>query len=390
MTSDTPDPSVPPQPQAATPAPEATPGSAAPQIPQLAQPQDQPQWAWARPAPQIRWVETAPLEYHHLLRGVARYRWWKPLLVLILGVIYYLTLSVAYGLLVMLPYFLLSGEPLSEAGVMSLAIPDTQKPVSLVMALGSVALMIPAALLAMLSVGLRPWGRLWSVALRIRWRWIGRTVLPALAALVVMNVLGIALELALAGGAGEESLAEAPALDMTAVAWSLIIVLLLVPIQATAEELVYRGMFMQVLGAWLGGVRGTGGFSAFLRGPWLPIVIPAIAFGFSHIYDFWGWAAVVAMALAAGWISWRTGGLEAAISLHVVNNIVAFGFMAVGFGGETAQTSDGGGPGSLLGTIVGLALYVWWVDRDFFRRDGRRTRIDHVETEAPIAPIATS
>lgn len=352
------------------------------------QPVQQPaqQWAWVRPADQVQWVETPQLEYHQLLRGAPRYRWWKPLLALILGILYYLTLSVVFGLIVMVPYFLFTGAPLSEDSLMELAIPDTQNPASLIMTLGSVSLMIPAAILAMLSVGLSPAKRLWSVALRIRWRWVWRTVLPALVALVVMNVVGIALEIALAGGAGAETLVDAPAIDGRLALISFVFVLLLVPIQATAEEFVYRGMFMQTLGGWLGGVRGTGGFAAFVRGPWLPIAVPALLFGFSHIYDIWGFLAVTAMAVAAGWVSWRTGGLEAAISLHVVNNVVAFGFMTIGFGGETGQTSEGGGLGSLIGSVVGLALFAWWVDRDFKRRDGRRTRIDYVEARVPVAP----
>ena len=49
---------------------------------------------------------------------------------------------------------------------MELAIPDTQRPISLLLTLGSVAMMIPAVQLAMLSTGLSPVGRIWSVALR--------------------------------------------------------------------------------------------------------------------------------------------------------------------------------------------------------------------------------
>jgi hypothetical protein len=71
----------------------------------------------------------------------------------------------------------------------------------------------------------------------------------------------------------------------------------------------------------------------------------------------------------------------------VINNLIAFGFMAFAFGGETAQTSDSGGPGTLIGEIVGLALYCWWVDRDFRRRDGRRTRVDLVQVRVPVGPM---
>ena len=391
-----------PEPPEAAPAPQAAGQSPAPTSPeqfphhpqapeqqQYPQEPGQAQPVWARPVA-VRWVETEPLEYHQLLRGVPRYRWWKPLLGLVLGVIYYFTLSVLYSIAVMVPYMALTGFDFTDVDALTaLALPDTQNPASILLTLGSVALMIPAALLAMLSVGLTPAKRLWSVALRIRWRWIWRTVLPALVALVVTNIVGIALEIAFAGGVEASDMAAEPipGFSATAALWSLLLVVLLVPLQATAEELVFRGTFMQALGAWFGGVRGTGGLAAFLRGPWLPISIPAIAFGFAHIYDIWGWMFVVMLVLVAGWLSWRTGGLEAAITLHVVNNLIALSLMASGVSGETAQTESGGGLGSVLGGAAGFALYAWWVDRDFKRRDGRRSRVDVVELRG-AAPVA--
>lgn len=344
------------------------------------QPAPPAQWAWVKPVVQPQLVETPPLEYHELFRGTRRYRWWKPLLAVVLGAIYYFTLSVVFTI-PFIPYLLSSGAlSLADPALDASNLVDTQRPVLILMSIGSVALMLPAALLAMLSVGLTPAGRLWSVALRIRWRWILRSLLPALVALMVMNALGIALDLATGSGSDlAGTAASRPGFDPQAALWSFVFVVLLVPLQATAEELVYRGMFMQTLGAWLGSVRGATAFAAFLRGPWLPIAIPAIAFGFSHIYDVWGWISVVVLALVAGWLSWRTGGLEAAIGLHIVNNIVAFGFLASGITGETAQVSESGGFMSALTAVIGFALYGWWMDRDFRRKDGVRTRIDLVE-----------
>lgn len=390
MTSDSPHPQSPQQP----PVPPVTSAPSASSISSPSDAQGAPQgteqsaqWAWVRPVRQVQWEETPPLEFHQLMRGAPRYRWWKPLVALVLAILYYLTLSVVFTLIILVPYFIFTGASVSPDDLFALAMLDTQQPISVVLALGSIALMIPAAILAMVSVGLTPAKRLWSVALRIRWRWIGRTVLPAFVALIVMNVLGIALEIAFAGGVdGLEEAAEAPDIDVQLALLSMLFVLLLVPLQSTAEELVYRGMFMQVLGSWLGGVRGSTGAAKFLRGPWIPVALPALLFGFSHIYDIWGFLMVTGMALVAGWISWRTGGLEAAISLHVVNNLVAFAFMAMAFGGETGQTADGGGPGSLIGSLAGLVLFAWWVDRDFAKRDGRRTRIDTVEARAPLTP----
>lgn len=330
-------------------------------------------WAWAKPANEIRWMETEPLEYHRLLRGAPRYRWWKPLVGLLLGVIYYFTLSVVFGALVLVPYLMIAGDALDPDALLALAIPDTQQPISLVLTLGSIALMIPAVWLAMLSVGLTPVGRAWSVALRIRWGLLLRSAGPAVVALIVMNAVGIGLELLLDSGA-EGATVEAPAIDWNLALWSAVIILLLVPLQAAAEELVFRGMLMQALGSWL-------------RSPWIAIIVPSVLFALSHIYDIWGLLAVLAMGIVAAWISWRTGGLEAAITLHVVNNWVAFAFMVIGVGGQTAQTESSGGVGSLIGTVVGLVLYAWWVDRSFAKRDGVRTRIDLVQDRRPDAQL---
>ena len=322
-------------------------------------------YAWARPPQQTRWVESEPLEYHRLLRGAPRYRWWKPLALLGLGVIYYFSLSVAFMLVLLVPYFVMNDVPFTQEAMLELALPNTQRPISLVLGLGSVALMIPAVWLAMLSVGLGKTGRIWSVATRVRWRWIGLAVLPAVIALFVINAVSIGAQLLFTGGA-DSGINSAPEIDWTLALISGVLILLLVPVQSAAEEFVYRGVMMQVLGSWI-------------RSPWPAIVVPSILFGLSHIYDIWGLLSVTAMGLSAAWLTWRTGGLEVAVTLHIVNNWVAFGFMVVGFGGETGQTANGGSLATLLGTVAGLALYTWWMDRMFVKRDGVRTRIDYIE-----------
>lgn len=332
------------------------------------------QYTWARTAPQVEWAETVPLEYHRLFHGAKRYRWWKPLVALVLAALYYFTLSTVFAALTIFPYLMASDEPLTQEHITMMMLPDMQRPVSLLLSLGSIILMIPAVWLALISVGLGPLGRAWSVALKIRWRLLGRTSLMALAVLVLINVLSVSVEMLLALLSGQPGAGPPMAtdLDWSLAAISAVIALVLVPFQAAAEELVFRGLLMQTLGAWL-------------RSPWFAIGIPAVLFGFSHIYDVWGWLTVVALAVCAGWITWRTGGLEAAISLHVINNLFAFGLMAVGFGGQTGQQAETGGPVLLITNLIGFALFAWWVDRDFRRRDGVRTRIDVVEWVPPLA-----
>lgn len=383
---------------------------------------------WARPILEPRWVETELLEYQQLLRGTPRFRVWKPLIGLLLGVVYYFALSTVFGLLIFAVQAAIAGGSLGADALLELAIPDTQKPLSLVMTLGSIALMIPSVLLAMLSVGLSPAGRIWSVALRIRWRWVVRTILPAFAALLVINVVGIGLSV-LVGDSGEALVAEPAGFDPTAALWSVLIILLLVPLQSTAEELVFRGAFMQVIGAWrshtwfvvllavgiplgalvlfwtggLAGLADQGGrvlivgavlFAAAALMKWrtgsplIAVALPSLVFALVHIYDIWGMLSVGFMALVAAWLAWRTGGLEAAITLHVVNNLVGFLMMTMAFGGETKQTAEGANLLSLVASVLGQVLFAWWVNRDFTRRDGRRTRIDTVQLRGPALAAA--
>ncbi len=377
---------------------------------------------WAKAAAEVQWVESQPLEYHQLLRGAPRFRWWKPVLGLLVGTVYYFTFSVIFSMIVAAAAGVFSDASMTADGFTALFLPDTQNPLSLVMALGSIALMIPAALLGMLSVGLSPASRLWSVALRIRWRWIGRTIMPAFVALFVINGVGIFLDIIFASalGSGESASTPPPAdFNMTAALWSVLLILLLVPLQSSAEELVFRGAFMQAIGAWrnhiwftvllaagvpvgalvlylLSGFDGLveqGGrvlivgavlFAAaalmrkFTGSPFIAVALPSLVFALAHIYEIWGMLSVGSMALIAAWLVWRTGGLEAAITLHVVNNLVGFMFMVFAVGGDTGQTAEGGSPIGLLAAVAGQVLFAWWVDRDFQRNDGRRTRIDMV------------
>ncbi|WP_336660247.1 CPBP family intramembrane glutamic endopeptidase [Leucobacter sp. USHLN153] len=335
------------------------------------------QWAWAQQAQQMQMVETEPLEYHRLLRGTASYRWWKPLLLLLVAGVYFgiftVIVSVAF-----IPLLMANPDYLGSIASGTGEVLDTQVPVSVLLSLVSIIIMIPAVILAMLTLGMRPIGRVWSVAGRLRWGLLGRLLGVALIAVVVMNVTGIALELAMDPGSATET---APALpddfDWVAAWTSLALVVLLVPAQATAEEVVFRGLFMQVLGSWL-------------KNPWFAILIPSVGFALSHIYDAWGLLAVGLLGVVSAWLTWRTGGLEAAIAIHIVNNIIAFGLMSFAVGGETAQVEQTGGLGSLIGSLIGYAVFIWLVLRVFQKHGYGRTRIDFVQVQMPVQLSAQS
>lgn len=333
------------------------------------------QWAWVRPQPQYEAVQTEPLEYHRLYRGAPKYRWWKPLLVLLLAASIYVAFNLTFSLLLGPLLFIYDPDYVNNALFAGDApLLDTQHPWSLVLGLGSIILMIPAVILAMLSLGIRPVGRVWSVAGRIRWGFLGRTLGLAVVAIIAMNAVGILVGMALSGAdeAGAEEALEN--FDPTAAIISLVLVLLLVPFQAAAEEVVFRGLFLQVLGSWM-------------RSPWLAVGLSSLAFALMHIYDIWGMLAVGLMGLVAAWLTWKTGGLEAAIAIHILNNIAAFALMASGVGGETAQVEESGnGPWLLVSEVVGLAIFSWLVLRSFRKHGYGRERIDIVYREVPQEP----
>lgn len=330
-----------------------------------------PQWAWAQPQ-QLQTVETEPLEYHRLLRGTANYRWWKPLLLLLLSGVYFGILTVVITIAFVPIMMMFDPEYAMDVTTGAAEMLDTQRPVSILLSMVSIIIMIPAVLLAMLSLGMRPMGRIWSVAGRMRWGLLLRLFGIAVVAVIVMNFVGIGVDFALNPTVVSEPATDGGAdFDVNAALLSLLFIILLVPFQATAEEVVFRGLFMQVLGSWL-------------KNPWFAILIPTIGFALAHIYDVWGLAAVGLMGGVAAWLTYRTGGLEAAIAIHIVNNLVAFGFMTAGVGGETAQTSDAGGPGSLIGEIAGLGVFIWLTLLVFKRGGHGRTRIDLVQVSVPV------
>lgn len=169
-------------------------------------------------------------------------------------------------------------------------------PEGLVVGLGFVALMLPAALLAARVTG-RP-GMLHSVAGRLRWRLLLEAVVPAALLYVVAYTL-----FALATGS---SLNPIPNAGLLAV-----IALVLVPLQAAGEEYVFRGIIPQTVGR-------------FLRAPIWGVIVAVPLFLVGHENNALGLISIAVFAIGAAYLVWRTGGLEVALAWHTVNNLVAF------------------------------------------------------------------
>lgn len=324
------------------------------------------------PARGAEFEPAAATPYDRLPRTL-RWAWWRPLVGLaVFGVLALIgSMAVVVGALALL---VAQGQvDPSPEGLLewqsSLLQIDATDPVVLVLSLASIAIWLPAVAGGLWAAGLRPLGHVSSVVLRLRWSWMLRCTVVALATLAV----SFALSLGLGAAAGD-------AVTPVWTPWQqllvpLLVILLLVPFQAAAEEYVFRGLLVQALGSWLP------------RGPWsrvVVVVVPTIAFVLSHGYGLWGLMDVGVFALAAMWVTLRTGGLEAAIALHVVNNVVVFTMLATGALGTTVNGAEGGSLAGVVITAITSIGFCWVVDV-LARRQGIARTSSWPERAVPAA-----
>ena len=199
---------------------------------------------------------------------------------------------------------------------------------------------IPAVWLGTMAAGSPRFGLLCSRAGRLRWR--------RLAVAVPISIVAFGATVLIDG-----AIRGVDAAESAGVAWNpvphlgltIAIVVLLVPLQSAAEEYLMRGLGLQVFGAWV-------------RWPWIPVVATSAVFASMHIYNVWGLLAVFAFGVSAAMVTIRTGGLEAAIALHAVNNVAIFLYEAVTSDSSGSAEDSGDWLGFVTQTVILCGGYV--------------------------------
>ncbi|MGY1746699.1 CPBP family intramembrane glutamic endopeptidase [Blastococcus sp. SYSU D00695] len=275
------------------------------------------------------------------------WRWWTPLLGLLVLAGTYLVAATAV--------VFLGAVGLVAGGSFDPAFDDLTDPWVLLVTNLGLAVAIPVVWLSWVAVHSMPKGSSSSVRSRLRWDLLLRWVPPALL------VLGVALALQVALGLAWDGPVEVPGPAGSALPL-MVVVLLTTPLQSAAEEYVFRGYLSQAIAAWVGRER-AGELAAAL--------LTATLFSLAHLPgDVLLFLDRFAFGLAASAVVRLTGGLEAAIVLHAVNNVLVFalaGVLGEGVPADSVVTGWGGLLTVVL-DVLALVAYVALVHRLAARR----------------------
>jgi len=194
--------------------------------------------------------------------------------------------------------------------------------------------------------GQRP-GWLSSVVGHIRWGWLGRCVLIILPIWLVM----IGLEYLIGGLPPEIHVRPYTVLMIAGI-------LITTPFQAAGEEYLIRGLEQRLVASY---------FKPGLLGWGIATLVSSLTFMALHgAGDVWLNIFYFAFGAAASWVTWKTGGLEAAIAIHAVNNLLSEALMPfTDFSGMFDRKAGAGDPSGLIqvGVMVAAVVLLAWLGR---------------------------
>jgi len=283
-----------------------------------------------------------PREYHEFFR-TPRLRWWKPLAAIVMFIAGWFVLTlVISGPVVAID--MAAGRIDPEAAARGEL---TMTPLLFAVNNVSLALAIPVAGLTAWAVfGQRPrW--ISSITGGFRWSLFWRFALVALP----LFLLSFAVEVVLNGF---------PELSWNAdSAFLIAVIVLTTPFQAAGEEYGVRGLLARSVGSWFGSSRS---------GLVVAALLTSALFTALHVaQDPWLNGYYFTVGLVCSVLVWRTGGLEAAVALHVVNNLIGEVTLPFGELGSVFDRSAGvAGPWILVQvsfTVLVAAGMLWQAGR---------------------------
>ena len=234
-----------------------------------------------------------------------KYRWYKPILVFIIGLI----IMLIFQLILMVVFGAIYGESAMDI-ITGGGYEVLNTNLGEIFTDLSVIVMIPALYIATKIVRDRPFSSYASS----RGGWNFKLYLKALIIPFIALMVFQGIDVVINGADGTYHFSIL----------FLIASLILVPLQCTAEEFVYRGLIMQTFGSWF-------------KIPVLAIVLQAIIFSVSHGYNSLGLVEVFVSGLIFGFLTWKTNGIEVSSAMHTANNFSISLFIMFGLRSATSS-----------------------------------------------------
>ncbi|MEL4356889.1 MULTISPECIES: CPBP family intramembrane glutamic endopeptidase [unclassified Luteococcus] len=296
------------------------------------------------PMPQVE-LPVADGAYHQFWR-TPLWRWWRPVAALLVGALIFVGITILASSLA-IGIDVATGRRTVEEVRNASQGNVTATPALFLINNLSLAALIPVGMLLGRWFFRQPGGWLSSITGRLRWGWLGR----CFAVLLPLWVVYIGAETWL-----QARSPEGLGLAVNRDTWLLVVgILLTTPFQAAGEEYGFRGVITRALASffghrWVGLAAGA--------------VVSSVLFMLSHFADDpWLNLFYFCFGLIACAMTLRTGGLEASIAMHVVNNVLSEATMPFSdISGIFDRQVGAGDPTVLIGILVpliGWALVEW-------------------------------
>ena len=262
---------------------------------------------------------------------------WRPIVAALVGAAMFLVVSTVVTLVAVFVEAYMTGTDLIEL-INSMAEGSFTPGIVFANSLG-LALLVPVAFLLGRIAGQRP-GYLSSVVGHFRWRWFWPAVGVALVGIALYTGISVLID-------GVDSLG----LQVFPYSWWLFLGLMLVtPFQAAAEEYLLRGVLLRTVGSWIPSDR-----VAFVVAA---VVSSGVFMSLHAASDPWLNVFYFTMGMLLAWLTWRTGGLEAAVAVHVANNMIGMAFVPFQDIDALFDRGEGAGSPAVLIQLVFVAAIV--------------------------------
>ena len=269
-------------------------------------------------------------DYITFPRTFEKYRWYKPLIIIMLGAIFYVVFQIILAFIFNISYGDDVFSAILNGGYETLDTSDA----SVYFSYLSIAVFIPSIYIASKIVRDRPFSSYSSSRGGWNWKLYFKCLIIPFVIYLIYSLISIVIY-------------PKPGANSNVSIVAIIIATILIPTQCIAEEYMFRGLLMQTFGSWF-------------KIPILAIIIQAIIFALGHTYDIKGIIAVGVSGVVLAILTWRSNGLEAGSAIHSINNLMSFYFVTLGFGTVSSTVSIEDFVVDIVITVI-TALTVYYI-----------------------------